>query len=108
MLEPLLEIGFGNFIFPARVTVILNPDSQPTKRLIKDSKEQNRCFDVRQGKKTRAVLVLDTGEVVLSAIDTKTIRNRYLRYADKVNGITQSEKEKSNEGTQSKEKNRGN
>lgn len=90
-LEPLLEIGFGNFVFPARVTVILNPSSQPTKRLVKEAKEQNRCFDIRQGKKTRSVIVLDTGEIILSSIDTKTIKNRYLRYANKVNGLTNDE-----------------
>lgn len=85
MMKPLLDIGFGNFIFPSQVIVILNPDSQPTKRIIQEAKSKNKIFDTRQGKKIRAAILLKTGEVVLSAITTKTIKNRYLDYANTVN-----------------------
>lgn len=84
-IEPFLEIGFDNYVLPENVSGIFNPNSQPTIRLIKDAKSNNRCYDVRQGKKTRAAIVLDSGDVIISAIDTKTIRNRYQRYLDKIN-----------------------
>lgn len=89
-IDPFLEIGFDNFVLPENVGAIFNPNSQPIIRLIKDAKANNRCFDVRQGKKTRSVFVLNTGEVVISAIDTKTIRNRYLKYINKINHHSQS------------------
>lgn len=85
MIKPLLDIGFNNYIFPSQVVIILNPDSQPTKRMVQEAKNANRVFDIRQGKKLRAVIVLKTGEIVLSAITAKTIKNRYLQYVDAVN-----------------------
>lgn len=86
-INPFLEIGFENYVLPENVEVILNPNSQPTVRLVKNAKNNNNCFDIRQGKKTRAVIVLKTGEIVLSAIEAKTIRNRFLKYVNKINGI---------------------
>lgn len=85
MMKPLLDIGFSNYIFPSQVVVILNPDSQPAKRVVQEAKNANKIFDIRQGKKLRAVIVLKTGEIVLSSITVKTIKNRYLEYANKVN-----------------------
>lgn len=85
MMKPVLDIGFGNYLFPSQVVIILNPDSQPTKRIVQEAKNANKVFDIRQGKKLRAVIVLKTGEIVLSTITAKTIKNRYLEYANKVN-----------------------
>lgn len=85
MMKPVLDIGFSNYLFPSQVVIILNPDSQPTKRIVQEAKNANKVFDIRQGKKLRAVIVLKTGEIVLSAITAKTIKNRYLEYANKVN-----------------------
>jgi regulator of extracellular matrix RemA (YlzA/DUF370 family) len=85
MMKPVLDIGFSNYLFPSQVVVILNPDSQPTKRIVQEAKNTNKVFDIRQGKKLRAVIVLKTGEIVLSAITARTIKNRYLEYANKVN-----------------------
>jgi hypothetical protein len=90
-IDPFLEIGFDNYVLPENVGAIFNPNSQPIIRLIKDAKVNNRCFDVRQGKKTRSALVLNTGEVILSAIDPKTIRNRYLKYINKINLYSKQE-----------------
>lgn len=84
-INPFLEIGFMNYVLPERVSIILNPNSQPTIRLIKDAKNDKRCFDIKQGKKTRSVLVLNTGEIVISAIETKTIQNRYFKYINEIN-----------------------
>lgn len=79
MLEPMLEIGFYNYVFPSRVIAILNPDIASTKRIIQDAKTTGKFIDVTSNKKISSVIVLDTGDVVLSAIDTKTIQNRYLK-----------------------------
>ena len=68
-MQPFLDIGFGNFVFPLQTSIILNPNSQPVIRLIKESKKNNNCFDISQGNKTRAVIVLKTGKIILSAVN---------------------------------------
>ena len=80
MLEPMLELGFGNYVFPARVVAILNPDIEYTKRLVKSHKEHGTAIDVTSNKKLKAVVVLDTGDIVLSAIDCEEISERYNKH----------------------------
>ena len=75
----MLEIGFDNFIFPSRVTAILNPEIASTKRIVQEAKASGKYIDVTSNKKISSVIVLDTGDIVLSAISGETIQNRYLR-----------------------------
>lgn len=79
MLEPMLELGFGNYVFPSRVVAILNPDIEFTKRLVKDHKHDGTIIDVTSNRKLRTVVVLDTGDIVLSAIESSVINERYER-----------------------------
>ena len=72
----LLNIGFGNLVAAERIIAVVSPDSAPVKRQIQDLRDKGLVIDGTAGRKTRAVLVLDTGHVVLSAIQPETVSNR--------------------------------
>lgn len=71
-----INIGHGNMIAAARVVAVVSPESSPIKRLVQDAKEDGRAIDVTGGRKTRAVLVADTGHVILCPLMTETITAR--------------------------------
>ena len=71
----LINIGFGNLVAAERVVAITSPDSAPIKRLVQDAKEEGRVIDASCGR-TRAVLIMDSDHVILSAIQTETLWNR--------------------------------
>ena len=70
------SVGFGNMVCAERIVAIASPDSAPVKRLVQDSKDSGCAIDVTCGRRTRAVLVLDSGHVILSALQTDTISAR--------------------------------
>jgi regulator of extracellular matrix RemA (YlzA/DUF370 family) len=72
----LVNIGFGNAVSARRIVAIVSPESAPIKRLVQDAKEEGRAIDVTGGRKTRAVLVADTGHVIMCALMTETITAR--------------------------------
>lgn len=72
----LINIGFGNVIAATRVVAVVSPDSQPIKRLISDSKEKGILIDATYGRRTRSVMILDSGHIVLSAVQPETIAGR--------------------------------
>ena len=72
----LINIGFGNMVSVARLLAILSPESAPIKRIIQDTRERGLLVDATYGRRTRAVLVMDTGHVILSAIQPETIAGR--------------------------------
>ena len=72
----LINIGFGNLVAAERVVAITSPDSAPIKRLVQDAKEEGRDIDASCGRRTRAVLIMDSDHVILSAIQTETLWNR--------------------------------
>ena len=72
----LINIGFGNIIALDRVISIVSPDSAPIKRMIQESKDNKTAIDATYGRKTRAVIVMDSGHIVLSAIQPETIAAR--------------------------------
>ena len=71
-----INIGHGNMIAAARIVAVVSPESQPIKRLVQDAKEEGRAIDVTGGRKTRAVLIADTGHVIMCALMTETITAR--------------------------------
>lgn len=75
----LLNIGFGNYVVNARVTAIVSPASSPMRRLREDAKEAQRLVDATQGRKTRSIIIMDSGHVILSAIQAETISQRFLQ-----------------------------
>ena len=74
--EKLVSIGFGNFIISGRVITVLNPASSPMRRLRDEAREERRLIDATQGRKTRAIIIMDSNHVILSAIQAETISQR--------------------------------
>ena len=75
-MNKLIHIGFGNIVNTAKIIAIVGPDSAPVKRLVQKAKEEGRVIDATQGRKTRAVLVMENSQVVLSALLPETIAGR--------------------------------
>ena len=71
-----VHVGFGNILAISRVVAIFGPGSAPTKRLIKEGKERGQVVDITSGRRTKAVVVMDSGHVVLAAIAPETISGR--------------------------------
>jgi extracellular matrix regulatory protein A len=78
----LINIGFGNIVSANRVIAIVSPDSSPIKRIIADAREKGTLIDATYGRRTRAVIVMDSGHVTLSAIQPETVANRILLSQD--------------------------
>jgi hypothetical protein len=72
----LVPIGFGNILALDRVVAITGPDSAPIKRLVREGRKKGVCIDMTSGRRTRAVLVLDSGHIVLAALSPESIANR--------------------------------
>lgn len=76
----LLNIGFGNMVSANRVMTIISPESAPIKRMVQDARDKGLLIDATYGRKTRAVLVMDSGQIVLSAIQPETVAHRIVQY----------------------------
>ena len=72
----LISIGLGNFVPYERISAIVAPDSAPVKRIVQEAKDKGICIDATYGRRTRAVLVLDNSQVVLSSIQPETLVGR--------------------------------
>lgn len=72
----LINIGFGNMVAAGRLLAIVSPESAPIKRIIQDAKERGTLIDATYGRRTRAVLVMDSDHVILSSIQPETVANR--------------------------------
>jgi len=76
----LLNIGFGNMVSANRVMAIISPESAPIKRMGQDARDKGLLIDATYGRKTRAVLVMDSGQIVLSAIQPETVAHRLVQH----------------------------
>ena len=74
----LLNIGFGSMVAAGRVLAIVAPDSAPIKRVVQEAKERGMLIDASYGRKTKAVILMDTDHVILSAIPSETIGARWM------------------------------
>ena len=72
----LINIGFGNMVAAGRLVAIVSPESAPIKRIIQDAKERGSLIDATYGRRTRAVLMMDSDHVILSAVQPETVANR--------------------------------
>lgn len=72
----LINIGFGNVVNTVKIIAIVNPDSAPIKRLVQKAKESGMAIDATQGRKTKAVLIMEDNQIVLSALLPETIAGR--------------------------------
>ena len=72
----LIHIGFGNIVNTSKIIAIVSPDSAPVKRMVQKAKENGTAIDATQGRKTKAVLVMESSQIVLSALLPETIAGR--------------------------------
>lgn len=86
----LLNIGFGNMVSASRVLTIVAPDSSPIKRVVQEARERGMLIDASFGRKTKAVILMDTDHVILSAIGPEVLA---VRWQDKQNIIYEEEEE---------------
>ena len=72
----LINVGYGNIINMDKVVSIIRTEAAPIKRMIQVAKDNNMAIDATCGRKTKCILVMDSGHVVLSALLPDTIENR--------------------------------
>ena len=78
MSAKLVNVGFGNIVSASRIISIVSPDSAPSKRIVQDARERGRLIDASHGRRTRAVIVMDSTHVVLSALQPETVAGRIM------------------------------
>lgn len=71
-----LNIGFGNLVSAGRVLAVVSPESAPIKRLTQEAKDRGMLIDASFGRKTKAVLLMDTDHVILSAVSPESLQAR--------------------------------
>ena len=74
----LIGIGLGNYISAERVIAVVSPDSAPIKRMVSDCKDNGTAIDSTYGRRTRSVIIMDSGQIVLSSLQPGTIVERNL------------------------------
>lgn len=72
----LINIGFGNMVSVSRLIAIVSPESAPIKRIIQEAKDRGMLIDATYGRRTRAVIIMDSDHIILSAIQPETVANR--------------------------------
>ena len=72
----LINLGFGNLVSASRIIAIVSPESAPIKRIIQDARERGVLIDATYGRRTRAVVVMYSGHIILSAVQPETVANR--------------------------------
>ncbi len=73
----LVNIGFGNMVNSEKVTAIVNPDAAPVKRLVQNAKESGTVIDASAGRRTKSVIVMESGQILLSAMQPETLARRF-------------------------------
>ncbi|MCR5176349.1 MAG: DUF370 domain-containing protein [Anaerovibrio sp.] len=73
----LINIGFGNIVSANRVIAVVSPESAPIKRVIQDARDRFQLIDATYGRRTRAVIIMDSGHVILSAVQPDTMSHRF-------------------------------
>lgn len=73
----LINIGFGNIVSANRIIAIVSPESAPIKRIVQEAKDSKMAVDATYGRRTRAVLIMDSGHVILSAVQPETVASRF-------------------------------
>ena len=72
----LINIGFGTMVSSSRLIAVVSPESAPIKRIVQDTRDRGDLIDATYGRRTRAVIVMDSGHVILSAIQPETVAGR--------------------------------
>lgn len=74
----LINIGFGNMVSANKLIAIVSPESAPIKRIVQDARDNGMLIDATYGRRTRAVIIMDSDHVILSAIQPETVANRVI------------------------------
>lgn len=82
-----INVGFGNIVSANRIIAIVSPESAPIKRMIQEAKDNRVAIDATYGRRTRAAILMDSGHIILSAIQPETVAGRI------DNSVTASEEE---------------
>lgn len=77
-----VNIGFGNIVSAHRLIAIVSPESAPIKRIIQDARDSGKLVDATYGRRTRAVIIMDSEHVILSAVQPETVANRLDKDSD--------------------------
>lgn len=81
----LVNIGFGNFLSSERIIAIVSPESAPIKRNIQEARDRGSLIDATYGRRTRAVVIMDSGHIILSSVQPETVAHRLTgKYSDTV------------------------
>ena len=72
----LVNIGFGNIVSANRIIAIVSPESAPIKRIVQEAKDKGTAVDATYGRRTRAVVIMDSGHIILSAVQTETVAQK--------------------------------
>ena len=72
----LVNIGFGNIVSADKIVAIVSPDSAPIKRMVQEAKDAKTAVDATYGRRTRAVLIMNSGHIILSAVQPETVAGR--------------------------------
>lgn len=75
-MSKLINIGFGNYVSLERIVAVVDPESNPIKRIITKARENGKLIDATYGRKTRAVIVADSGHVILCPLLPETVSQR--------------------------------
>ncbi len=73
----LMNIGFGNVVNTDKILTIINPDSAPAKRMVQKAKEEERIVDATQGRRTKSIILTESGHIILSALQPETLAGRF-------------------------------
>ncbi len=72
----LINIGFGNIVSADRIISIVSPESAPIKRIVQEAKDSKMAIDATYGRRTRSVIIMDSGHIILSAVQPETVASR--------------------------------
>lgn len=73
----LINIGFGNIASANRIVSVVSPDSSPIRRMIQEARDKGLLIDATYGRKTRAVIIMDSQHIILTPVQAETIGNRF-------------------------------
>ncbi|WAA13659.1 extracellular matrix/biofilm regulator RemA [Fervidibacillus halotolerans] len=73
-----INIGFGNIVSADRIISIVSPESAPIKRLIQEARDRGTLIDATYGRRTRAVVIMDSDHIILSAVQPETVAQRFI------------------------------
>lgn len=72
----MVNIGFGNLVSASRIIALVSPESAPVRRIISEARDRGMLVDATHGRRTRAVIVADSGHIVLGAVNPETLAAR--------------------------------